>query len=167
MFDLDPHVLANYLFPVLIAFALVVGYVVGLRPILRQTPGLKEVYDSEAGLLYALSQKFSGVKQKITTLVVSAAGFVVLAHDQIAPLVTQAGVDPALFLPKIPTWAWPLITMGVLALIQHFRNIADKAAQANAVALLNAGQPLAASAPGIPVSTPPSPAPLLGPAKVV
>lgn len=164
---MDPHVLANYLLPVLIVFALFVGYVVGLRPILRQTPVFRDVYDVEAGYLFAISAKFSGVKQKLATLFVSLAGTIVLAHDEIAPFVTQAGVDPSQFLPKVPGWAWPVITIAVLWLLQYFRNLADKQAQANALALLQAGQPLAAPAPGLPMSTPPSPAPvLLGPAKV-
>lgn len=160
---MDPHVLANYLLPVLIAFTLLVGYIVGVRPLLRQTPLFKDVYDKEAGVLFALSQKFGGVKQKITTVVISAMGFFVLAHDQIAPLVTQAGVDPSQFLPDVPAWVWPVATMAILWLVQSFRNQADKAAQANAIALLNVGQPLAAPAPGLAINTPPSPTPVLPP----
>lgn len=167
MSDLDPHILANYLFPVLIAFTALVVYVVGVRPMLRNTPLFKDVYDKEAGFLYSVNQKFGGVKQKITTIVLSAMGFIVLAHDQIAPLVTQAGVDPAQFLPSVPAYVWPLLTMAVLWLVQFFRNQADKAAQANAIALLNVGQPLAAPAPGLAINTAPSPLPVLGPAKVV
>lgn len=160
MSDLDPLVLANYLFPVLIAFTALVVYAFWLRPILRTTPGLRDVYDAEAGWLNALNLKFGGLKQKLTTIGLSAISFVVLAHDEIAPLVTQAGVDPSQILPKVPAWAWPLITMAILALVQYFRNVADKAARANAEALLNAGHSLAAPAPGLPLSTLPSPSPL-------
>jgi len=166
MSSLDPHVLANYLLPVLVVFTLFVGYFVGLRPILKQTPGFKDVYDAEAGWLYAVNAKFSGVKQKLVTLIISMGSVLVLAHDEIAPLVTQAGVDPSQFLPKMPGWVWPVLTIAILWLVQYFRNLADRQAQANAIALLQAGQPLAAPAPGLPISTVPSPTPTpLGPAK--
>jgi hypothetical protein len=160
MSDLDPLILANYLLPVLLVFTGVVAYVFGIRPILQQTPVFRDVYEAEAGWFLAISTKFSGVKQRLVTVGLSAASFIVLAHDEISPLVTQAGVDPSQFLPKVPTWAWPLITMAVLWLVQYFRNLADRQARANAEALLMAGHTLAAPAPGIPVTTLPSPSPL-------
>lgn len=156
----DPAVLTNLLFPVLIAFTGIVAYLFFIRPALRETPVFRDLYDAEEGFWSAINAKLTGVKQKLTTIFLSAISFIVLAHDQLSPLITQAGVDPAQLLPKVPTWAWPLITMAVLALIQHFRNVADKAARKNAEALLNAGQPLAAAAPGLPMTTPPSPSPL-------
>jgi len=156
MSNLDPHTLANYLLPALIVFTVAVAYWFGVRPVLRETPVLRDLYDTEASYFKAVAIKFSGVKQKLTTIFLSAASFIVLAHDELAPLVTQAGVDPSQYLPKVPTWAWPLITLAVLWLVQYFRSLADSAAHKNAEALLNAGQPLAAPAPGITVL--PSPA---------
>lgn len=152
--------LADLLLPILIGFTLAVAYFFGARPLLKQTPGFRELYASEESFLGALSVKFSGLKQKLATLLVSAAGFIVLAHDEIAPLITQAGVDPSQILPKVPTWVWPVATMGILWFVQYFRNLSDKQARANAEALLNAGHPLVAPAPGLPVSTLPSPSPL-------
>jgi hypothetical protein len=78
------------------------------------------------------------------------------------PLAQQAGVtvDPSQFLPKVPSWVWPLFSIGALWLIQYFRHLADQQARANAEALLNAGHSLAAPAPGLPVNTLPSPNPL-------
>lgn len=143
------NLVATYLFPSLIVFTVVCLYVFGLRPMLKQTPGIRELYDLEGSAYAALGSKFSGLKQKIATLVISGASALVLMHDQIAPLVTQAGVDPSQLLPQVPPYVWPILTMVVLGLIQYFRNIADKQAKANAEALLNAGYRLAAPAPGI------------------
>ncbi len=152
--------LADLLLPVLIGSTLTVAYVFGVRPILKQTPEFKTLYATEDTGLNALAAKFSGVKQKLATIAVSVGTFIVLAHDELAPLVAQAGVDPAQILPKVPTWAWPVLTMAVLWLVQYFRSLSDKQARANAEALLNAGQPLAAPAPGLPITTLPSPSPL-------
>lgn len=161
MNDAAIHALvASYLFPGLLAFAGVCIYAFGLRPMLKQTPGLKELYAAEGSAYAALASKFSGLKQKLLTLTVSAAGALVLMHDQLAPLITQAGVDPSQLLPQVPAWAWPVGTMVVLWAVQYFRGLADKQARANAEALLNAGYQLAAPAPGLPVSTLPSPSPL-------
>lgn len=160
MSDLDPTVLANYLFPVLVLFTGLVAYVFFIRPLLRKTPGFREVYDVADGFWHAVDLKLGNVKQKLTTVLLSAGSFILLAHDQLAPIVTQAGVDPSLILPKVPAWAWPIITMGILALLQWLRSRADRQARANAEALLNAGLPLVAPAPGLPITTLPSPSPL-------
>lgn len=161
MNEADVHGLVSvYLFPGLIAFTGVCLYVFGLRPVLKQTPGLSELYAIEGNAYSALASKFSGLKQKLVTLAISGAGVLALAHDQIAPLVAQAGVDPSQILPKVPAYVWPIATMAVLWAVQYFRNLADKQARANAEALLNAGHQLAAPAPGLPVTTLPSPSPL-------
>jgi hypothetical protein len=162
MTDADIHQLVvSYLFPALVVFTGVVAYFFGIRPTLRKNPAFSHFYENEDTALNAISAKLSGVKQKLTTVFLSAAGFLVLAHDQIAPLVAQTGVDPTLILPKVPMWVWPLVSIGVLWLIQYFRDLADKQARANAEALLNAGHSLVAPAPGLPVSTLPSPNPVL------
>lgn len=153
--------LATYLFPVLCAFTIVVAYLFWMRPMLKQTPGLKTLYATEETWINALSVKFGGAKQKLTVVGLSVIGGLLELHDTIAPLVTQAGVDPTVILPKVPAWVWPVGTMAVLWLVQYFRNLADKAARANAEALLNAGHSLAAAAPGLPVTSLPSPNPLL------
>lgn len=155
------NLVISYLFPTLVIFTGVVAYVFGIRPALKQNPNFKALYDTEDTVLNALASKLSGVKQKLVTVLLSAAGVIVLAHDQIMPLIAQAGVDvdPSKFLPMVPTWVWPVASIAALWLIQYFRNLADKQARANAEALLNAGHALAAPAPGIPITTLPSPAP--------
>jgi hypothetical protein len=157
----DIHTLvANLLFPALLIFAGLVGYFFGIRPALRQNPAFKTLYDQEDTFLSALNAKLSGIKQRLTVIGLTVAGVAVTAHDQLAPLITQVGLDPSLILPKVPAWAWPVGSIAILWLIQRFREMADRAARANAEALLNAGHTLAAPAPGIPVTTLPSPSPL-------
>ena len=150
-------IVSDLLFPALVVFTLGVVYVFALRPALKQNPKFAELYTKEGGLFSAINNKLGGLKQKLTTIFVSLASFLVLAHEQIAPLVTQASVDPSQILPKIPAWAWPVMTMVILWLIQYFRSLADRKAVSNAEALLNTGNVLAAPAPGIPVTTLPSP----------
>lgn len=158
------HFAVQVLFPALIIFTLGVGYFVGVRPLLRNTPTFKAAYDAEEGFWSAVDAKFGGIKQKLTTVAVTIAGLGVVAHDQVSSLLTQAGFDVGTLgtqvLPDVPGWFWPLASIATLWLVQRFRNLADVAARANAEALLQSGQMLAAPAPGLPVSTLPSPAPL-------
>ena len=162
MTDAALHQLAiTYLFPALVVFTGVVAYVFGIRPALRQNPAFKTFYETEDTGLNAIAAKLSGIKQKLTTIALSAMGVIVLAHDQLMPLIQQVGVDPAQILPKVPTWFWPVGSIAALWLIQYFRDIADKQARANAEKLLDVGHTLAAPAPGIPVNTLPSPNPVL------
>ena len=158
-------IISNLLFPALVVFTGVVAYVFWVRPILKQSPAFTKLYATETTLLSAISAKLSGLKQKLTTIFVSVVGIAVVGHDSLTPLLAAAGIDPLAYgtqlLPKVPPLAWPMITLGVLWLIQYFRNIADRQARANAVALLDAGHFLAAPAPGIPVYSTPSPYNLL------
>ncbi len=158
----DAHVLANdYLLPALILFAGIVAYVFWVRPILKETPALRDLYAAEAGYIEAFKLKTNGTKQRLTTVVLSTGTTVAFLYDTIQPLATQMGITiaPAQYWPTVPTWVWPLVGLAALWLLGYFRRQADRAAAANAEALLNAGQPLAAPAPGLPVTTLPSPLP--------
>jgi hypothetical protein len=165
MSDAQVHeIVTSLLLPGLIIFTAVVAYVFGVRPVLKKNPAFAVIYSTEDTALNALAAKLNGAKQKLVTIFVSAAGFIVVAHDSIGSLLQLAGIDPVAYgsqiLPKVPTMAWPIITLAVIWLIQYFRSLADKQARANAEALLNSGQPLAAPAPGLPINTLPSPSPL-------
>lgn len=148
----------------LIAFTLGVAYVFGVRPILKQTPAFADFYATEDSFFAAFSGKFSGLKQKLTTLFLSSAASVVLLYDSAVSALSAFGFDvsqlPATLLPNVPQWVWPVAFLGVMWLINKFRAIADEHAKANAEALLSTGAPLAAPAPGLPVTTQPSPSPL-------
>lgn len=160
--DTIHQIVITYLFPTLVIFTGVVAYAFGIRPLLQRTPAFKTLYKTEDTGLNAVKAKLTGVKQRLTTVALTAIGFIVVAHDEIMSLVQEAGVnvDPALILPKVPTWVWPVASILAVWLLQYFRHLADKQARANAEALLNAGHPLAAPAPGLPINTLPSPSPL-------
>lgn len=108
----------------LIAVTVCVAYWFWVRPILRQRPSLAAFWASEDSFFAALRLKFAGIKQKLTTAFVTIAGGVVLAHDQIAPLVTDTSQWAAL----VPSWAWPMIPIGITVLVQWFRSLADQRA---------------------------------------
>src|SRR5690349_4981091 len=110
----------------LIAFALVAAYVFWIRPVLKTRPTFAEFYAREESFWKALSLKFGGIKQKLTTAFVMIAGFVVSAYDFLAPLFAQSGVDVTTLTSRVPPKMWPLIGMALIALVQYFRNIADK-----------------------------------------
>lgn len=141
----------NLLLGLLIFVTFLVGYVVFARPMLKANPSFNFLYEQEESLWRAFNAKFDGLKQKIFTSLLAAAAFIVSAYDFIAPLVAGVGVDPGLLLPKVPSWAWPIMGALILYVIQYFRNIADKNAAANAAALLALGEPLAAPAPAVPL----------------
>ncbi len=116
----------TWLLVALILFTLVLTYLFWIRPVLKTRPSFAEFYAREDSFWAALSAKFGGLKQKLTTAFVMIAGFVVSAYDFLAPIFAQSGVDVTTITSKIPPQAWPLIGMALIALVQYFRNIADK-----------------------------------------
>ncbi len=116
----------TWLLVVLIVFTLISTYAFWIRPVLKTRPSLAEFYAREDSFWAAISLKFGGLKQKLTTAFVMIAGFVVSAYDFLAPLFAQSGVDVTTITSKIPPQAWPLIGMALMALVQYFRNLADK-----------------------------------------
>lgn len=109
---------------ILFLMILSAGYYFWLRPILRQRPGFKEIYDREDGLFSAISEKFAGIKQKLTGALVVIAGLAVEVQDTLVPALT--GIDTTSITSQIPSWAWPLILAGVALLLNWFRSLADR-----------------------------------------
>lgn len=99
------------------------GYVFWLRPLLRQRPGFKELYDREEGFFATLGAKFAGLKQKLTVALVTIAGVAIEAQDMIVPMFT--GVDTTSILDMIPPKAWPFIMIGFGLLLAWFRRLAE------------------------------------------
>jgi hypothetical protein len=85
---------------------------------------LEEVWS----FLAAVREKFSGIKQKLSSAIVVAAGIAVSGYDFIAPIVS--GVDVSSIAAQVPSWAWPLILISVTAVFQFLRNLADTRHQA-------------------------------------
>jgi hypothetical protein len=125
----------NWLMYTLIGAACVSGYWLWVRPLLKETPSLKEFYAEEESLLEAAKLKFAGIKQKLTTAIIFIASIIVMLYDQLAPLALQSGVDVTSLSDKIPPKAWPFILMAAAGLLGYFRRLSDKRAAAEAAAL--------------------------------
>ncbi len=109
---------------VLVAATLVAVYWFWIRPILKSRPAFRELYQKEENFFAAVREKFAGIKQKLSSAVVIAASAIVSGYDFFAPIVN--GVDVTSIAAQVPSWAWPLIVIAVTALVQFFRNLADK-----------------------------------------
>lgn len=109
---------------VLIIATAIAAYVFWVRPVLKQTPALKELYEKEASWWAAISDKLTGAKQKLTTAFLTVASMSVMFYDSIVPAMT--GVDITPLTSQIPQWAYPLILIGVTWLLNYFRSLADK-----------------------------------------
>lgn len=101
-------------------------YLIWVRPVLMTRPSFKEFYARQESLWGALQLKFRGLKQKITTALVTIAGVSVFFYDTLAPLIAQSGVDVPQLLPMVPPKLWPLIGIGITALMLYFRNLAER-----------------------------------------
>jgi hypothetical protein len=109
---------------VLIVATAIAAYIFWIRPVLRQTPALKELYDKEASWWSAISDKLAGAKQKLTTAFLTVASMSVMFYDSIVPAMT--GVDITPLTSHIPQWAYPIILIAVTWLLNYFRSLADK-----------------------------------------
>lgn len=108
----------------LILPTLAIIYWFWIRPILKQTPSLKAFYDAEAGWWAAFSDKFAGIKQKIVGTLIAVACVVVQLYDFVAPAL--GAVDTTPLTSYVPSWAWPLIGIAGVVLLNYMRSLADK-----------------------------------------
>jgi hypothetical protein len=103
-------------------------YVIWVRPLLKRNPSLAWFWDRETSLFAAIRAKLAGLKQRLTTAVVSLAIGVVYMHDLVAPMLT--GVDTTPFTDMIaayvPRQFWGIGVVGLLMLLNYFRSLADK-----------------------------------------
>lgn len=112
-------VMAVLLFPTLVTI-----YAFWIRPILKSRPAFRELYEEEESFLNALREKFAGIKQKLSSVIVIIASVAVSGYDFLAPVVS--GVDVSSLTAEVPSWAWPLILISVTSMFQFLRNLADK-----------------------------------------
>jgi hypothetical protein len=118
----------------MLTFVLVIATIVAIywfwiRTILKSRPAFRELYDTEANFLAAAREKFRGIKQKLSSVIVIAASAAVTGYDFFTPIVS--GVDVSSLTSRIPSWAWPLVLISVTALFQFLRNLADKRHEAD------------------------------------
>src|ERR1035437_434126 len=119
----------NALLFVLIALTLLATYLLCIRPVLKTKPSFATYYAREGSVWTALNVKFAGLKQRMTTAAVLVTGFVVSSYDVIVSFAAQAGFDwgnMTTLSSKVPSWAWPLIGMALIKLVQYFRDLQDR-----------------------------------------
>jgi hypothetical protein len=109
---------------VLVIPTIVAIYWVWIRPVLKSRPAFRDLYDKDANFLAAAREKFKGIKQKLSSVIVIAASAAVTGYDFFSPIVS--GVDVSSLTSRVPSWAWPLVLISVTALFQFLRNLADK-----------------------------------------
>lgn len=95
-----------------------------VRPLLKSRPELRELYQREESFFAALREKLKGLKQRLSSVLVIAAGAAISGYDFIEPIVS--GVDVTSLSARVPSWAWPLIVISLTALFQFLRNLADR-----------------------------------------
>lgn len=117
----------------LIALTVVVavgGYILWVRPVLEQNPRFQEISKWETDFWDRVSIRFAGIRQKLTTRLVVVAGITVTVYDFGIQVLNASGFDLTTYEPLtayVPSSAWPILTVGVTALVQYFRNLNDKA----------------------------------------
>lgn len=108
----------------LILPTLIIIYWFWVRPILRSRPSLKAFYDAEAGWWAAFSEKFAGIKQKLAGALLAAASIIIELYDFVAPAI--GAVDTTPLTSHVPTWAWPIISICAILLLNYLRSLGDK-----------------------------------------
>ena len=109
---------------VLLLVILTPAYIFWIRPILKQRPELLHLWDREGAFFEALNLKLAGIKQRLAGAVMILAGVVVEAYNFIGPALGT--VDTSGITDKMPSWAWPLLMIAAVSLLNYFRSLADK-----------------------------------------
>lgn len=112
------------LFIASLVLSAIVTYIFWIRPILRENPKLKHLYDREEEYFPAIKAKFAGIKGKLTVALTFIAASSIELYDWASPMLS--GIDTTGISDKIPGWAWPLISFALVALMNYFRKLADK-----------------------------------------
>lgn len=124
-------------------------YFFWVRPILKETPALKNFYTEEATFFSAVDGKFSGIKQRLTGALLGGSVIIVEMYDTVIPQIT--GIDVTPITSHFPSWSLPLLSIGGIMAINYFRKLADKA---HATELATAQAPELAPAPPLAPTAP-------------
>jgi hypothetical protein len=111
----------NFLFFVA---AIIVAYLLVVRPVLRRRPEFGHCYDIEGTILAAITARFAGIKTLLAAAIGMAASAIVALHDFLLPV--AAGVDWTPVRDLLPAWAWPCVLFAMFALIAWFRTLTDR-----------------------------------------
>ena len=107
----------------LLVVALLLLYVLIIRPILKQQPMLSAAFKAEASLWQQLQAKLTGFRTKLTARLLAIAGVVVGFHDELLPFVT--GQDWTSLISKLPAWSIPLGMVLIGWLFDRLRKITE------------------------------------------
>ena len=107
----------------LLVVALLLLYVLIVRPILKQQPMLSAAFKAEASLWQQLQAKLTGFRTKLSARLLATAGILVGFHDELLPLVS--GQDWTSLTAKLPTWSIPLGMVLIAWLFDRLRHITE------------------------------------------
>jgi len=118
----------NAVLIILIAATAITTYINFVRPVLKRTATFSELYTAEGDVFRAVKKKFAGLKQRLATIAIAGASFVVAAYDSIQPYFVQSGIQLQnihSLAAKVPAQAWPFILGGSSLLLMYLRKLAD------------------------------------------
>jgi hypothetical protein len=105
----------------LFVLALLLLYVLIIRPILQQQPMLSAAFKAEASLWDQLQAKLTGFRTRLSARLLAIAGVLVGFHDEMLPFVT--GQDWTSLTSKLPPWSIPLGLVLIAWLFEKLRAI--------------------------------------------
>jgi hypothetical protein len=105
----------------LFVVALLLLYVLIIRPILKQQPMLSAAFKAEASLADQVRAKLTGFRTKLSARLLAIAGVVLAFHDEMLPFVT--GQDWTSLTSKLPAWSIPLGLVLIGWLFEKLRQI--------------------------------------------
>ncbi|WP_439399103.1 hypothetical protein ACRQ5Q_17030 [Bradyrhizobium sp. PMVTL-01] len=111
----------------LLVLALVLVYVLIIRPILKTQPLLSPAFKAEAAWWDKVQAKLTGFRTKLAARSVGIASLLVALHDGLLPYI--AGQDWTPITAKVPPMAWPFIGLALAWLFDYLRKITDNPPQ--------------------------------------
>lgn len=140
MMDYIPHIPLVRI--ALIVPTIIIIYWFWIRPILKSTPKIVDLHDAEQSWTGALGSKFGGIKQKLIGTAIFISSVVVELYDYVAPLL--GGIDLTPITSYVPGWAWPIISIGAVLLLNYMRVLGDRrnAVDADVVQSAFTGKPV-------------------------
>lgn len=109
------------------AAALLLVYLMIVRPILKNQPALSPMFKAEASFWDKVQAKITGWRTKIATRLVGIGGLLVAAYDQLLPLVS--GQDWTPITAKLPGWVLPVAIVALAWLFERLRNMTENPPQ--------------------------------------
>jgi TRAP-type C4-dicarboxylate transport system permease small subunit len=107
--------------------ALILVYLVIVRPLLKTQPAFSDAFAAEASFFDKARAKLVGWRTRIAARLTMIAGLFVGLYDQALPIIT--GQDWTPLTAKVPAWALPVSMVGIGLLFAWLRRITDNPPQ--------------------------------------